>query len=275
MESDPLSSQLLIFSGIGALLMIALALLVIVLSNRVQKRLLQQQMQQQELKLKHQQELLQHNLRIQEEERQRIAEQLHDDIGSKLGVINLTFHRLRRNSVHPNTGTDVVYDEISDLINLTMETTRRISHELLPPTLENFGIVEAINEFMEGVRKTGAVQVHFEHDLERSQLGNANQELQLFRILQELTSNTLKYATAKNIRVSIFKSNNTITFNYEDDGVGYDMHLNPSKGLGLRNIENRAQMMDGDLNMYSQVGNGFKAKITFELALEQQPNNNV
>lgn len=260
MESNTFSSQLLLFSGIGILIMMALGLLALMLSNRVQKRLLKEQMDKQALELSHQEELLIHNIKIQEEERQRIAAQLHDDIGSKLGVLHLTLHRLRK-SEHSSEQYIEVFEEISGLIANTLETTRRISHELLPPTLEGFGLVEAINEFCDTVRRTKVVEVTFDHNFSKSDLPESATELHLFRILQELVNNTLKYAAARNIVISLLQDEATIRLSYSDDGSGFDLENTISRGLGLRNIINRARMIGGELQLSSAPNMGFQAKL--------------
>ena len=263
MESNAFSTQLILFSGIGVVIMMALGLLAVLLSNRVQKKLLHEQMEKQALELQHQEELLLHNIKVQEEERQRIAAQLHDDIGSKLGVLHLTLHRLRKTE-RETAQHDMLFEEINGLLSNTLDTTRRISHELMPPTLEGFGLIEAINEFCDNIRKTGAVEVTFEHNFSKPDLPNAQIELHLFRILQELVNNTLKYACAKNIAIQLIRSDQTIQLTYTDDGMGFDLDNTISRGLGLRNIVNRARMIGGVLYLESAPSKGFKANVNLD-----------
>lgn len=246
--------------------MIALALVMISYSSRAQRRILTQRMENQAAELRHQQELLQRNLLVQEEERQRIAAQLHDDIGSKLGVLHLAFHRLRR-ADRTEKSTEPMYEEINTLISNALETTRRISHELLPPTLEDFGLLEALSEFFESVRKTGAVSVHFDHNVARSDFPNPATELHLFRIVQELTSNSLKYASAHNISVHLTKADdNAIQLHYRDDGNGFDQETMISKGLGFRNLQNRTKMIGAEFQVRTAPGQGFEMNITLPLS---------
>ncbi len=261
MDSDIQTSKLLLFFGIAILIMVALALIVVLYSNHAQKRILEQQMNTQELQLQHQQELLQRNLIVQEEERQRIAAQLHDDIGSKLGVLHLTFHRLRRTEAQ-NDDYAPLCEEINVLIANTLETTRRISHELLPPTLEDFGLIEALLEFCDGVRKTGSVEINFNYNIGREDLTDSTLELNLFRIVQELTTNTLKYANAKEINILLTKEEDKISLQYTDDGMGFDLENTRSKGLGLKNIEHRVAIIGGLLQVNSTHGNGFQLRVT-------------
>lgn len=261
MESTFSTSEIIIFFGVGIFIMIALALVMISYTNRAQHRILTQRMEAQAAELRHQQELLQRNMLVQEEERQRIAAQLHDDIGSKLGVLHLSFHRLRR-ADEKERNAETMYEEINQLISNALETTRRISHELLPPTLEDFGLLEALNEFCEGVRKTGAVRIQFEHNLSRADLPDPTTELHLFRIVQELTSNSLKYAQAQHIIIQLLKGeDNTIRLLYKDDGAGFDLQNIVSKGLGLRNLQNRTNMIGATSEIHTSPGQGFEMTV--------------
>jgi signal transduction histidine kinase len=263
MESRFSSSEILLFVGTGILIMVALALVMVSYSNRTQRRILQQRMEAQAAELRHQQELVQRNLNTQEEERKRIAANLHDDIGAKLGVLHLTFHRLRR--AEPSaTNNEPMFEEIADLIARTMDSARRISHELLPPTLEDFGLSAALEEFCEGVRKTGAVEISLENDLERSEIGDATTELNLFRIVQELTNNTLKYAQASQIKIHLLKkAGGGKRLSYRDNGRGFDPEAIKGKGLGMKNLENRAKIIGGHWALSTVPGQGFEASVDF------------
>ena len=271
MESSLSSTELVVFFGAGILIMIALALVMVSYTNRTQRRIMTQRMETQAAELRHQQELLQRNLLVQEEERQRIAAQLHDDIGSKLGVLHLAFHRLRRTE-DKEADAESMYNEINHLISNALDTTRRISHELLPPTLEDFGLLEALYEFFESIRKTGAVEIRFEHNLLRSDLPDANTELHLFRIVQELCNNSLKYAQATTIEVEFLKSDSgDIRLNYRDDGRGFDLQHTVSKGLGLRNLQNRAKIIGAVVDIRTAPDQGFELTVTLKKPSSEHP----
>ncbi len=262
MESNLQPSEIVAFSGVGILIMVALALVMVSYANRAQRRILTQRMQAQAAELRHQQELVQRNLATQEEERKRIAAHLHDDIGSKLGVLHLTFHRLRRTEPS-HIGYGPMCDEIDDLIANTLDSARLISHELLPPTLEDFGLSTAIEELCEQVRKTGALDITFERHLERAEIGGADTELNLFRIVQEMLNNTLKYAQASQVSIRLARENNQKKLTYHDNGSGFDPAALDRKGLGLRNLESRAQIIGGHFSLKTAVGQGFEAEVIF------------
>lgn len=246
--------------------LVLLGLLVFVFlvsSNRHRKQIrdFTKRLDVQSLELKQQQELLEGNLRIQEEERHRIAAQLHDDVCSKLGVLHLTFHRLRRTEpINEQYGE--MCDEINDLIGETLGITRRISHELVPPTLEGFGLLEALEELCEQIRNTGALDIRFKHNITRTDLEDVSTELNLFRIVQELANNSLKHAEASFITVEIQKEDDFIQLSYCDNGIGFDLQTAPSKGLGLKNIYNRAKMVGATVQVSTAPEHGFEIRLT-------------
>ncbi len=251
----------MLFAVTGILIIVVLALVMAVYANHAKFRVLTQRLDAQAQELQHQQDLLGGNLRSQEEERQRIASQLHDDVCSKLGVMHLTFHRLRRTETSNGQYTEMC-DEINDLIGETLGITRRISHELVPPTLEGFGLVEAIEELCEQIRNTGAVDIRFTHDVSRAELSDVSTELNLFRIVQELANNSLKHAEASFIKVELSKEEDFIQLHYSDNGVGFDVKKAQSKGLGLKNIYNRAKMVGATVQLSSAPEHGFEMQFT-------------
>jgi signal transduction histidine kinase len=261
MESGYSSSEIILFAGTSVLIMVALALVMVSYANWAQRRILAQRMAAQEAEIRHQQELVQRNLGTQEEERKRIAANLHDDIGAKLGVLHLTLHRLRR-AVPMTAEQGAMFDEIDGLIATTMDSARRISHELMPPTLEDFGLIAALEEFCEGIRRTGAVEISLEYNIERNDLGDPAIELNLFRIVQELSNNTLKYAQASKVDINLLKSEEGIvTLRYHDNGRGFNPADEQGKGLGMKNLENRAKIIGGNWKIKTAPGQGFEATV--------------
>lgn len=261
MENNPNSDTITLFMAIGIAVMLLLALSLVLFFLLSQRKLHNEKIKAQATELQHQQELLERNLAVQEEERQRIAAQLHDDICSKLGVLHLTFHRLRRTETDKAQYAEMC-DEINDLIAETLETTRKISHELVPPTLEGFGLLEALDELCEQIRNTGAVDIRFEHNITRADLRDVTTELNLFRIVQELSNNSLKYAEASFIQVQIIKEEEEIRLHYSDNGVGFEMEENESRGLGLKNIKNRAKIIGAQHKISTAPGQGFELVVT-------------
>lgn len=248
--------------AIGSLIMIALAMLMVAYSSKAQKKMMQQRMDTQALELRYQQELVQKNLLTQEEERQRIASNLHDDIGSKLGVLHLTFHRLNRMPAGSSEQSEM-FAEIDQLIATTLNSVRRISHELLPPTLEDFGLLEALKELIEPIRKSSGIDISFESSLQKGDFESPQTELNLFRVVQEMLNNSIKHAGASHIRIEMGTEGSKKYLLYSDNGRGFDQDAVQRRGLGLKNLESRARIIGAQTTFHSKPGAGFEARFVF------------
>lgn len=248
--------------AIGILVMFALALAFVLFFNFARGRILAEKNRRQNLQLQHQQELLHSTILTQERERKRIAKELHDEIGSKLNVIHLNMHRLRK-LAGQNEGVDQTIQEVNDLIHTTIGTTRRISHDLLPPTLEDFGLGVAVKELAENYNKSGQVLIneHFPHMNFR--LKDVQSELHLFRILQELIANSIKHGQAAEIQIELLmpEDSSHILLSYQDNGKGFDIDQSQSKGLGLKNLQSRTNMISAIMDINSSPGEGIQVRI--------------
>ena len=248
--------EITILIAIGIATMLSMALALIAFYGRAQRKLLAQKLEAKEL-------ILQETIMAQEEERSRIAKDLHDDIGSKLNVIFLNVQRLKKDTLEQEARQSTV-KEVNDLLNTSIATTRRISHELLPPTLQKFGLTEALNELFDGYAKTGYVKFDLQLDDLAEALTDKTKELNLFRILQELSKNSTRHGEAKNVMLHFVSAEKGYSFLYKDDGKGFDQkQITQGKGLGMGNVESRLKMIGGTWTYESAPGEGMKAKIDF------------
>lgn len=242
----------------GILIMLAFALAFVLFATYSQKKLLRKQ-------VLHQEQLLHSNILTQEEERKRIARDLHDEIGSKLNVILLNIYRLKEVAMKSSDVSEIT-DEVESVIHTTIDSTRRISHELLPPTLEEFGFIEAIHEFQYSLNKVGSVQMTVNVDENLPKIEDKLIELNLFRVLQELTNNSIRHGGARNIEVDVRSENEYLRFDYSDNGCGFDIaKVELKKGLGMKNIESRLQMIDAEFSYKTEVGAGLKLTVSVKL----------
>lgn len=247
---------------VGILVMLALALSFVLFFNYSQKKLLTEQMLNQKLAYEHQEALLHSTILTQEKERKRIARELHDEIGSKLNVILLNIHRLQSADETQET-TAEISAEMTTLIHSTIDTTRRISHDLLPPTLEDFGLVEAIKELQHNFNKAGGSKVNFELMEAKTEVRNVDVQLNLFRIIQELINNSLRHGQASEIDIKLWINPEQLKLTYSDNGKGFDMNdFEHKKGLGLKNIESRLHILGGTHHYSSALGEGIKYELT-------------
>ncbi|MEM9824906.1 MAG: sensor histidine kinase [Bacteroidota bacterium] len=265
MKEDLLQGELLFLIIVGILVMTSLALALVLFFNFSQKRILKEKMLAKDMKIKHQQEMLYRTIVIQEKERKRIAKDLHDDIGSKLNVINLNLHRLKKQGKESEK-IQAIAVEVQDLIGNTINTTRRISHDLLPPTLESFGLKAALQELADGFNRSGKVEVSVKVPIMEQRPAEMLVELNLFRVVQELISNSLRHGKANKIDLDLTMKKEHINLHYQDNGQGFDTsQLNEKKGLGSSNIDSRLNMVGGTIAYDSAPGKGTKVFIQLKI----------
>ena len=237
---------MILFAGIFIMLLFALSFVLFFFFS--QRKFQGEQVKAQRRELDYQQQLLFTSITTQEQERERIARDLHDEIGSKLNVVNLHLHRLRKSQDLSPLG------DILGVLNQTIHRTRQISHELLPPTLQNFGLVPALEELCEQYREASSLEVAFSAN-ELNPPPNLETALALFRIAQECLSNGTKYSQGQHLALSLHSSPQRLELSYHDDGQGFDPKQ-AKQGLGLQNMESRSRLIEADLKIHSAPGQG-------------------
>ena len=210
----------------------------------------------------YQKEILQSVIQTQEEERMRIAQDLHDDISSKLNIVSLNTHLLKT----PNL-SEAEYAEITDnIVSLTakaLENSRRIAHDLLPPVFEKFGLHAAVEELVLEFSTAKNVKINYSNNLDFSNL-EVNNQLHVFRILQELLNNSIRHGKATNISISFVNKIEQNTCLYSDNGIGFDTSLdNQKRGIGMQNIESRVNFLGGKINIQSEINKGVQIEFNF------------
>ena len=245
----------------SALITVTLASLVAIFVVTYQKRIAAQKLQMQQLENERNQQLLKATIEGQERERKRLAKDLHDGIGSLLSGLKLNLSFQVRNA--DTTPEQINFlKEARDMIEEGMITVRRISHNLLPATLENFGLTEALKECIEPLQKTG--EINFTLTVEGNRRLDHEAELGLLRVLQEMLSNTLKHAQASQVHIQMAFSKTALSITYQDNGIGMEATAT-EKGLGLKNIMSRLQALGGEITLSTTSDRGFFAEINLNL----------
>jgi signal transduction histidine kinase len=194
-------------------------------------------------------------IETQEQERKRIAQDLHDELGTALSTIKLYLSRWK---TQPDEDIPVRSEA---LLDEAIYELRAILLNLTPRTLEEEGYAAAVQELAFRVNQSGYCQVDFyEHDLEGRL--SREQATALYRISQELLNNTLKHARARQVTIQAMYRNQHIVFTYEDDGTGFDTSQS-SEGYGLQNIQARTEWLKGTFHLESHRGRGTWATIEF------------
>lgn len=253
--------QIALLIAIGTVGMLLLAIGIISFMVFYQKKMIQEQFKRQQLELEYQRKMMEAALESQENERRRVAGDLHDSIGAMLSTIRVSLITQARKE---NADLESI-GQSKKMLDDTIESVRRISRDLMPSTLEKFGLTQAVKEMCERFQSTSLLPIRF---LETGDIPSLekNRELMVFRIVQELVNNALKHAQATCITVSFHGSENLLV-TVEDDGVGFNAeeHKNDrrsGKGLGLFNIENRARLLGGKIEFDKERKAGSRIALT-------------
>lgn len=171
----------------------------------------------------------------QELERQRLDEEIHDDIAPSLSMIQHKVENLRK-SYSGDNGLNELSD-IEGMFKTLQRDLRRVSHALMTASLKDFGLVSAIKNMIKELNKIEQIPIYFSTNLKDKDLTEVY-EHNLFRISQELVHNAIQYSKSEEIQLLLHKRGEKIQLNIEDDGVGADLNENKS-GIGLHNIKTR------------------------------------
>lgn len=245
---------------IGMIMFFVLALAVILFFIVYQKRLLAQQKKHRQIEADYQRELLAVAIESEEKERTRIGKELHDDVGALLTTTKLYLSQVS-SELSPEELTTTT-DKMRSLFDTMIQGVRNISQDLRPVILEKLGLMEAIDNLVQTVNDTGKIKANFV-DFSTSSIAKAN-ELNVYRIIQELINNTLKHAMASNLSITISNTGKVLKIVYEDDGIGMQQEYLNQKGIGLKNIESRLSVVEGTISFNSQKS-GMKAMINIPM----------
>ncbi|MDR6197182.1 histidine kinase [Siphonobacter sp. SORGH_AS_0500] len=186
----------------------------------------------------------------QEEERRRFARELHDGIGQMLTGLHLHAAKLKK-IPFPEAKQKQRVEELSEYIQQIIQSTRQISHNLMPTLLEDYGLSAALQLLASQVQPTAASEVNFQCFGEARRLTPA-QEIGLYRIAQEALTNALKHAKAAEIQIILHFQPNQIILKISDDGQGFDLEKARSwQSAGLENMQTRAQLIRATLDVQS------------------------
>jgi two-component system, NarL family, sensor kinase len=250
----------------GSLLLVFLAIMVFVFFLVYRKRLFEQQIHLEKKESEYRLDLLKTTIEATEQERKRIASDLHDEIGSHLSAVRMTFNAIKAKSENMPE-LSVLVDDGKVIVDQAIASIRAISHNLLPPGLETFGFINTATDLCQKLSVTSSIRIVFKAN-EKLNRFNTDIELVLYRILQELLTNGLRHACAKNIHIKVDLKDEFIQLVYEDDGIGIDQNkLKEKAGLGIKNIESRAASLHGKVTFNTTNNIGFATTISLPFAI--------
>ncbi|EDP71641.1 hypothetical protein FBALC1_04117 [Flavobacteriales bacterium ALC-1] len=249
-EIQKQNTQIIYITGIALFLLVA-GLLIWLVYRQKQRRKNQEILT---LKREFQIKTLESLIEGEEKERFRIAKELHDGVNGDLSAIKYKLSSLLE------VNNKVIKEAIT-MIDDSCEQVRAISHNLVPPSLEDFSLVEAVETYCDNMNRIHPLELSFLHIGDEISLSK-KAEINIFRIIQELVTNALKHAKASEISVQISYQNKTIQVTVEDDGVGFIKQEVEGKGIGLNNIESRIQYLEASVDF---VSNTQGTSYTFEI----------
>lgn len=250
----------IIIIGVLLLLLMVVALLLFFFFSR--RKIVEKELEKKEMELEYQKEIIHATILTQEKERKRIAQDLHDEISSKLNVILLNSNFLNDGELTQDEYKNV-NNRIIKVTKTTIGTARKIAHDLLPPILGKFGLQSAIDELVDEYNLSKTVKIDSNIYYSEKRL-SSTQELHVFRIIQELINNSIKHGQAENIDINFNEKDQELNLNYRDNGIGFSTEVfEEKKGLGMKNIESRVELLNGDLLIKSAVNEGIEVSIIF------------
>ena len=263
-----------LFLIVGTLGMLLLAAAVVLFVFVYQKRLIQHQLKLQKVQADYQRELLKANIHAQEKERKRIAQDLHDEVGAMLSAIKLSVNQIQRNRADVDQ-FESTSKETKSMIDETIENVRRISKDLLPVTLENFGFIHALQELSDKLNSSTPLLTSFECEGDLLPL-EQNDQLAIYRVVQELCNNIIKHAQATKIDMKLSLSSQGLRLQVIDDGIGFSVDdlskVNGATGIGLKSIESRVNMLGGHIEYQGTPEKGTTVNIELSYQQTSKPN---
>ena len=228
---------------------LAIVVVMIVLYLRYQNRLTSEQLRQQEQEIDYQKKLIQVTVQSQEEERKRIGQDLHDNVGTALSRLRLVMESYD-NGDEADERKKLLYQSGKQIIDTVVKDVRDISHQLSPTILNLCGLEEALLDIADQLYASGKLVMNIENNAKSIVEKLPEQtNIAIYRTVQELLSNTIKHAGAKQVFVIFNQNTDGLVITYTDNGSGISKESTHKPGMGLKNIASRIIAVNGSFNI--------------------------
>ncbi|MEO7309677.1 MAG: tetratricopeptide repeat protein [Chitinophagaceae bacterium] len=248
-------------AGIGALLLLGT-----LLGYSYYKRFKLKKEKQLQAEIMHQQDMSTRAvLQAEENERERIARELHDGVGQMMSAAKMNLSAMEGDLAFTNDNQRNAYERIVSLVDEGCKEVRTVSHQMMPNALLKKGLASAIREFIDKIdNRILKVDLYSEGLNERI---DTNTETVLYRVVQECVNNVIKHSGANHLDISLIKDSDGISVTIEDNGKGFDTSQKAaSEGIGLKNIRTRIDYLKGTVDFDSTLGKGTLVAIHVPLA---------
>lgn len=246
---------LIIFSSLIILMVLIMMVLIYVGFLRKKSEMI---LQEQEKELKFAQELALSQIEMREQTLRYVGQELHDDIGQKLSVAKLLNNKL---SSQLQLSEREFLKEINDLLGECISDIRNLSKTFISHHIEHIGLIESIEREVRRIRKLDFITVNYIHNVKEINI-DPKHSLILFRIIQECVNNVLKHSRSKKLDIVLDDCIKTLEIRIIDQGIGIPDNSGED-GSGLRNITNRAQVINADFTIDSVKDQGTEVKIVY------------
>ena len=227
-----------------------------------QRRMLKNQAELRAMHDARQTDLMNAVFETQESERRRLAEDLHDSVGQVLSAIKLNLHRLDKNCVSEVSQPLLI--DTRKLADECIQEIRNIIQNVLPPILTDYGLLIAVEALCTKVENNTHIKVNFTKNFADKRFSNEI-ELALYRIAQELFGNAIKHSEATVINLNMALQAGYLIMEFKDNGKGFNMG-DVKQGFGLKNLQSRVQLINGEINTYSKPLSGAITIIKLKVA---------
>lgn len=243
---------------LGRNIIIAVAIFSFIIIGFLYNRLQLRQKNRYQMQLNMQQNELFNSIAvIQDKERKRIAEDIHDSLGSLLSAAKLKLSSLKEEQTNSSNKESENWQVTFQLLDEASAELRNISHNIMPASLSKLGLVAALKNLISQMSSSSAIQMNFSaHDF-KERINEAT-EMSIYRIVLELINNVVKHANATKTTVQLIKYPDYINISVEDNGKGFDFEseMVSKKGIGLDNILSRVNYLKGKLDIDTSPGRG-------------------
>jgi signal transduction histidine kinase len=247
----------------GTIGILALVIASILLYIRHQQKILRQYEKMRKLELCHQKELLSASIQSQENERKRIGQDLHDDVGAALSGL-----RLAIDMYDPENQTAQSYSRhvgfCKTMIDKIIDDVRHISHHLSPASLNFKGLQAALESYFSLFNQSGKIRINFDNQVRESILESINihTSTAIYCVIEELLTNTVKHSGATIVTITFREEDEELLINYSDNGVGLSaVPSGPKRGIGFYSMESRLSMIDATYQVKPAIPQGFAMAI--------------
>ena len=203
-------------------------------------------------------------LQGQEEERSRLAKDLHDGLGGLLSGVKFSLSNMKDNLIITPDNM-AVFERSLDMLDTSIKELRRVAHNMMPELLTKFGLDEALKEYCNSINTTNLLSVKYQSIGMDTRIEKSS-EIIIYRIIQELLNNIMKHAAATEAMVQLIKEAGRFSIIVEDNGKGFDTGLlKNNKGAGLTSIQSRVDYLKGKMDIHSEADKGTLVNIEFNV----------